>query len=492
MRERKPKKPPPPESLVLSTLRKARGWTGEDLANASGTSAQMISLYESGRRPPPRERLEALAAAMGYGLEAIDFVLLALKGAAGGPEGPRSPVDPTPGESREIRKTTARLGLATVDVGEQHLVKGVRARRTRKARRDAAQLWARLQGEPPAKQRLLVERAHEFQTWALAERLCHASEDAASDRADRALELAGLACRVAELAPGEETWRSRLQGYALAYLANARRVANDLSGAEETFARAWKLWQAGAEADPGLLAEWRLLDREASLHRDRRRFREALDRLDQARASAPPEAAGRILVNKAFALDQMGEAELAMEVLFKAAPLVDGKRDPRLLFGLRFNLTAGLCHLGRYAEAEALLPEVRGLAAGLRKELDRVRIVWLEGKLAAGLGRQAEAIASFERVRWEFTDCEMAYDCALVTLELAEVYLKDGHTRKVRALAEEILWVFRSEEFHREALATLQLFIEAARKEAATAELARRVAQYLYRAQHNPELRFEG
>src|SRR5215203_1082363 len=419
MRDRKPKAPPPPESLVLTILRKARGRTGQDLAQATGTSAQMISLYETGERPPSRERLEALAAAMEYGPEAIDLVLLALKGAAGGADGPRSPVDPTPGELREIRKTAARVGVASGDVTELHLVQGVRARRARKARREAARLWAQLRKETAAKRRLLVERAREYQTWALAERLCHASAEAASDRADRALELAELACRAAELAPGGEAWRSRLQGYALAYLANARRVAGNLPEADETFARAWELWKAGAEAGPGLLAEWRLLGLEASLHRDRRRFRQALDRLDQARAMAPPEAAGRILVKKAATLDQMGEAALAIEAVHEAAPFVEGTGEPRLLFGLRFILAANLCHLGRYAEAESLLPEVRALAVALRKELDLVRVVWLDGKLAAGLGRPAEAAASFEQVRREFTAQEIAWDAALVTLDLA-------------------------------------------------------------------------
>jgi tetratricopeptide (TPR) repeat protein len=265
-----------------------------------------------------------------------------------------------------------------------------------------------------------------------------------------------------------------------------------LTGAEESFAHAWRLWKAGADAAPGLLAEWRLPDREASLHRDRRRFRQALDRLDQARAAAPPEVAGRILVNKASTLDQMGEAEHAIKVLSEAAPLVDGKRHPRLLFGLRFILTANLCHLGRYAEAEKLLPEVRALAVGLRNELDLVRVVWLEGKLAAGLGRHADASASFEQVRREFSAREMAYDGALITLEMAELYLGEGRTREVRALTEEMMWIFRSQGIHREALAALQLFFEAVRKEVATAEMASKVGQYLHRAQHDPELRFEG
>lgn len=39
--------------------------------------------------------------------------------------------------------------------------------------------------------------------------------------------------------------------------------------------------------------------------------------------------------------------------------------------------------------------------------------------------------------------------------------------------------------------AALTLFWQATRKETATVELARRLGQYLYRAQHRPDMRFE-
>ncbi len=44
---------------------------------------------------------------------------------------------------------------------------------------------------------------------------------------------------------------------------------------------------------------------------------------------------------------------------------------------------------------------------------------------------------------------------------------------------------------HREALAALKLFQEAAEREAATADLARRVLRFLFRARHDQGLRFE-
>jgi hypothetical protein len=51
--------------------------------------------------------------------------------------------------------------------------------------------------------------------------------------------------------------------------------------------------------------------------------------------------------------------------------------------------------------------------------------------------------------------------------------------------------IFEAQGVHQEALAALRLFYEAAKKEEATAALARRVAEYLRKARYNPELRFE-
>lgn len=71
-------------------------------------------------------------------------------------------------------------------------------------------------------------------------------------------------------------------------------------------------------------------------------------------------------------------------------------------------------------------------------------------------------------------------------------YLEEGRTREVRELAEEMLWIFKSQGVHKEALAALRLFCQAAREEKARVEWTRGLVKYLYRAQHNPKLRFEG
>jgi hypothetical protein len=54
-----------------------------------------------------------------------------------------------------------------------------------------------------------------------------------------------------------------------------------------------------------------------------------------------------------------------------------------------------------------------------------------------------------------------------------------------------MLEIFKAQKVEREALAALKIFCDAAKRETATVELARRLVKFLYRAQHDPELRFE-
>ncbi|HKI02060.1 MAG TPA: hypothetical protein VKK31_08775 [Thermoanaerobaculia bacterium] len=292
------------------------------------------------------------------------------------------------------------------------------------------------------------------------------------------MELAELALEIAERAPGEESWRLRLKGYCWAHLGNARRVANDLAGADTAFAQAGHFWEAGADSDPGRLAGWRLCDLEASLRRDQRRFLEALQLLEQARARCgnDPLATGRILLKKEHVFDVMGDSEGALAVLGEAAPLIEASGDLRQLFALRFNMAADLAQLERYEEAAKLLPQAQQSAIQQRNELDLIRVAWLRAKVAAGLGQTEEAIAGLEQVGQDFTAREMPYDAALSWLDLAVLLLKAGRTAEVRELAVRMVRIFQGQEdFVREALAALQLFCEAALREAATVELALRV-----------------
>jgi hypothetical protein len=120
-----------------------------------------------------------------------------------------------------------------------------------------------------------------------------------------------------------------------------------------------------------------------------------------------------------------------------------------------------------------------------------VRLRWLQGKTWAGLGRRAEAIAALSQVREHFLSEKIAYDFAVVSVELGTLYLEQGRTRLVQELAARMMWIFESQKVHEKAVEALALFCHAAKEEKAKAEWTRRLVKYLYRAQHNPGLKFD-
>src|SRR5262249_55646938 len=147
---------------------------------------------------------------------------------------------------------------------------------------------------------------------------------------------------------------------------------------------------------------------------------------------------GRLLILRAKTLEELRDYEEAVATLRRTLPLVDGERDPRLALVLGINLLDNLHHIGHHQEAEERLPAVRELTVQLGNQLDMIRLRWVEARMDAARGRTAEALAGFEEVRRELTARGIAYDTALVTLELAALLLDLGRTAEVRALVPEM------------------------------------------------------
>src|SRR5215210_684438 len=485
------KRRPKVRSLALTALRRGRGMTEQELANELSVSLWMVNYYET-EAEPSYEKLVEWGKALEYSLEEVKWLVFGLGQALRpAPVGGTSPVDPTPSEMRLIREIAGRAGRAAVALIARAWGKAARTWRVLTARREAGRLWRELERTLPELRRAAVETFSRFQTWAVAERLANESAIAASDQAARALELAELGYRVAELAGGDEAFLSGVKGYTLVLVANARRVANQMHRAGEDSDRALVEWGRASSEIKKILPGWRVKDLGGSLRRDQRRFPEALESLQEAQLLAPANEVPRILVKRAVTLEHMFEPEQAVKVLEEAAALNGGKHDAGLAWDIGFNLAVNLGHLEKFREAAATLPRLRELAFARRKELHLVRVAWLTARCDAGLGRTIEARAGFEQVRHYFATREMAADYALASLERAVLDLEAGRHGEVRSLAEEMKWIFLSQGLEPEAHAALALFREAAAQERATADLARRLVRYLYRAQFDPRLRFE-
>jgi tetratricopeptide (TPR) repeat protein len=461
-----------PESrLALLLFRHALFWDQGDLARAARIAPSQLSVYEQGGRATPREILEKAAVAVGFPVFLLDPLLWAL----------RSFLAVMRGKSRSARVFANGLFaelLALARVATDAVLAPLD--RPAQERPEVATLWSHLENCTAPERRMLVEELEEYWSSGLAAMVAAESLRKAPNHPKEALEWAEFALFIAERVPGDLA----LQSHTWAIVSNARRVCNDLPSAEEAIVRAWSLREAGGLR--GAMLPWV----EAALRQDQRRFPEALKRIDEALALDTDELRGQILLSKSVIFQILGDPEGSAAALYEAAPLIDSAQEPRLAFGVRFNLVVDLCHLGQFGEAETRLPEVQALAEQLGEELDLTRVDWLTAKVAAGLGRLAQAREAFEKVQGVFIRRELTFDYALVSLELSVLLLEQGRTAEVKMLAEQMLEIFRTQQVEREALAALRLFCDAARRETATVELARRLVTFLHRAQHDPELSF--
>jgi tetratricopeptide (TPR) repeat protein len=377
-----------------------------------------------------------------------------------------------------------------------------------RSRAQAPALWAELTPYRFQDQYHLIRVHRRFVTWGLCELLCQESARLTAIGPSRAVEAAELAVLVADLlkeeAPADTRRLYQLRGYAWAHDGNARRVVGDLRNADESFSISDAWWEAGEAGLGDVLGyEPLILDFKASLRIAQRRFPEAFEMLDRMFAihtavhtEGYPEhldrhLAGRALIKKALGLAEMGEPEQAIGLLRESEGLVDARRDPRLLLCLRHNLLWNLTSIEEYETANLLFPQVSALCRELGNPLDLVRLRWAEGRIATGLGRTESAIQLFQELRQEFAARGIAYDAALVTLELTALYARTGAMAEVKKLSLEMAGIFQAQDVPREALAALLFFQKAAERERATAKLAREITVFLEKLRHDPGLRFE-
>ena len=479
---------PSAESVTLANLRKIRGWGQKKLASMAGLDLDTISVYERRRCSP--EQLQRLGRLMEFSPEYVRRSLalvqegredLARPGTLSREEAASQEIDAVVAEEGRRYQELLRSSLRRLDRTAGALLE----------RRAAPRLWRRLRRHPEERWRAVVGAEEDFWSWGLVELICEESERAASANLHQAERLAELALTIAERLPGKDL-RAQAESYSWGFLGNARRVRGYLLLSDEAFARSAALWPEDEDVNACPLDMSRLLDLKASLRREQRRLPEALDLLGRAFKQARTDCAkARILLKKAKTLEETDNYAEAVKALRQASPFVERSGDLRLLLNLGFNLLENEVQEGRSVDVSRCLAQVRDLAVQLRNELDLIRLRWLEGRLAASFGQRAEAERAFRAVRDELAGRQMYYDMALVLLESAVLLLEEGRTQEVRELATCMEVIFRAEGVHREAIAALCLFHQAALQDWATVELARSVLAFLRRSRNNPELCFE-
>ena len=313
----------------------------------------------------------------------------------------------------------------------------------------------------PAVIRALVERSHSLR----------------HRNADEMLRLAHLAKLAAEVcsvsAAGNERKLADLRARAWGQYGNALRICGQPRAAEEALAASLEHSRQGT-GDPALHA-W-LLGKLASLAVFQGRHEDAIEIYERAgqfyHELGDEHSFAFTLTQKAIAILYSGEASWAVRTLNQAIPLID-EEDPHLLMAACHNLIRCYIDLDRPDQALALYAEVREIYKELDDPLLLLRMAWQEGLLLRDLGHLRAAETALLRARKGYLDEKLAYEVALVSLDLTTVYVKLGLVEEVRRTVMTTVPIFHALRVKLETLAALLQIQKVADQEQQVLELIR-------------------
>jgi tetratricopeptide (TPR) repeat protein len=328
----------------------------------------------------------------------------------------------------------------------------------------------------PALVRALIDRSHTVR-YRNTEEMLHRAN------------LARLCAEACETGPaGGELRLADLRTRAWGQYGNALRVNSRPREAEGAFAIAQSYRESGT-GDP-LLRAW-LLEKIVPLTTFQGRFDNAIAQCDEAgeiyRELGERHLMASTMVQKAIAFVYSGEAESAARILNQAIPLVDHEEDPHMLLAACHNLIRCYIDLGRPEQALQIYAEIRELYQEFDDPLIVLRVAWQESHLLRDLGHLRAAEAALLRARKGYMEKELAYEVALVSLDLATVYVKLGLVKELKETVASTVPIFQSLRVELETLAALLQLQQVADQEQQALELIRSINARIQPLSRKPE-----
>jgi tetratricopeptide (TPR) repeat protein len=357
------------------------------------------------------------------------------------------------------------------------------------ARKEAGPLLAELLALPPRTRLERVETEPRFHSFFVGCKLLELSWQTMDPREAEAQgrAVAVIADNLAGQGPSPGSEAGLAIG-AWCAVGEALRRRRDWDGSEDAYRRA--AMSLERSVDPAEAAEYCLWL--ARLRRDQRRTEEALALLERSASLAAGLGQGR---EQAHALVEMAGVYLDEEDVDNAVATFDrvlalgsAGLDPGLATGAGAGMAGCLASLGDPLQARRILSALGERPGRRRTAVDRSTLVRTEGLMAA-LSRQEHQAEVLLREAWNgFHRAGALGYAALVGLDLATLYLRQGRTSTLRALGAEIRLAFQSRTFAEGVRAALDDLIRALETGSTTQDLLAEIARYITRAIQQPDL----
>ncbi len=255
---------------------------------------------------------------------------------------------------------------------------------------------------------------------------------------------------------------------------SALRVCSRPYEAHEGLAKA-QAYRLQGTGDPALRA-W-MLGKLTSLAISEERLREAVQLAEEGgeifRELGDNQALAGLQTQKAVALIYSGETEAALRALHQAIPLIEYGEDPYLLLSACHNLIRCYIDLDRPDQALMLYSEIREIYKDFDDPLILLKTSWQEGKLLCDLGHLRAAETILLRTRKGYMEKGIPAEVALVSLDLATVYVKLGLVDEVKRTVITTLPIFHALRVKLDTLAALLQLQQVADQEQQALEIVR-------------------
>lgn len=343
-------------------------------------------------------------------------------------------------------------------------------------------LLVRLDSVEPCRRRLLAENLASVD---LARALAARSWKRRITEPEAGLQDAQLACVAAQRLDDEGRPEvADVQAHCWAVLGNALRIADEFMRAEEAFAMAREVAARGSR-DRRLEAF--IESTFASLLRARRRIAEARALYESAarlfREIGDRAGEAGTLISAAIAVGDAGEPHTAIRLLTRALSCLGaGGEDEQLLERAGFHAAAWYLTDAGYADrALCLLLSVRDSLLAEQAPTVALRVAWLHGHVAAGLGQYAAATKELGHALEGFTALGKQYESALLCLELGALQAEHGEAVEAAVLANQALTLFSALGIGPDAAASMLVLeaVQAARDRRLTVALLREATRSL-------------
>lgn len=351
-------------------------------------------------------------------------------------------------------------------------------------RRNADELWPKLQSQPPERRLFIIKNIDGYRTWGMYERVVEQTKTVARNDPLQAVDLAHLALAITELLDVNAYGRERIcdfQAGAYTALGNAKRIVGDFAGAEAALNAAKELLDKGT-GDPHEKAY--LVSIYSSLKADLGYLEDAAELLNRgiryAKSVNDRQLQARLVLKQSSFIGFV-DPLLGLELAEQGIALLEQGKDSHLDLVGRHLLAFWSNELGDPEEAASILATYRYMYDAFDDVFWTGRLLHLQANIARTEGDLRRSEHLFREIVELYAEHHFEFDLVLASLDLAEVLASQARLAESGEILAQLYPVLEAWKLHGDILRSWRILQEGMERRNVQAGAFRELAMTLRR-----------